>query len=130
MLDFPSVPADLSDFLLLAVRVIVAITFIASARSKFKDIKKFAKGHDLSVPVATFLAVAELAGGLGVLSGVLGQWAATGLGLIMLATLGLHLFKWHSKYWAQEGGWEYDLTLLVLCLVLVTFGLGRFILFV
>lgn len=127
MVDFPSTPETLKDILILVVRVVVAVAFLASARSKFKNIKKFAKGHDLPVPVATLLAIAEAAGALGVLSGVLGQWAAAGLALIMLSTISLHVFKWHSSYWASEGGWEYDLSLLLFCLILIVFGIGKFV---
>ena len=60
------------------------------------------------------------------LSGVLAQWAGVGLVLLMLSTISLHLFKWHSPYWAAKRGWEYDLIMLTLASVIAVFGPGQF----
>ncbi len=111
---------------LLLVRVILFVTFLTEARVKFKDIKGFAKKDGVPVPLAYFIAIAELAAALSMLSGVLAQWAGVGLVLLMLITISFHLFKWHSKYWASKGGWEYDLLMLSLAAVIAVFGAGVF----
>ena len=77
------------------------------------------------MPVLTFVMCAEFAGALGVMSGILGQLAAAGLMLLMLATMFLHIFVWKSKYWASSGGWEYDLMLFALCGTVLVFGVGE-----
>ncbi len=128
MLTF-SVPAIVIGVVLLAVRMILAVTFFAEAGVKFRNIKRFSKRDGVPIPVAYFIATAELCAALGMLSGVLAQWAGVGLVLLMCATISLHIFKWHSPYWANKSGWEYDLIMLVLAAVIVTFGAGQFVLF-
>ena len=123
-----TLPAIITGLVLLLVRIVLAITFFAEARHKLKDIKDFAKKDSLPLPLAVFVAVAELAAALGMLSGVLAQWAGVGLVLLMTATICLHVFKWHSPYWATKRGWEYDLLMLVLAAVIVAFGAGQFVL--
>jgi len=83
----------------------------------------------MPVALITFIAVAEGAGALGLASGVLAQLAAIGLMIIMCATLFLHIVVWRSPYWAQKGGWEYDLMLFLFCAVVVVLGPGMLILF-
>ena len=119
-------PVIAQSIVLLLVRILLAITFFAEARHKFKDIKAFAKQDGLPVPAATAVAVAELCAALAMLSGVLAQWAGAGLVLLMLGTTCLHIFKWHSPYWANKRGWEYDVLMLALAAVIVAFGPGKF----
>lgn len=125
MIDAGSLEFLISPLLLL-VRIILAVAFIVSAKSKLKNTAKFAKDHDIPGPMGVFIPLAELAGGLGVLSGVLAQFAGLGLALIMAGTICMHTLKWHSPYWASKGGWEYDLTLLTLGLIVFVFGPGDF----
>ncbi len=128
MFDF-TVPAIFTSIVLLLVRLVLTVTFFAEARHKFKDIKAFSKNDGVPVPAAYLIATAELCAALGMLTGVLAQWAGAGLVLLMIGTICLHLFKWHSKYWANKGGWEYDLIMLAFAAVIVTFGPGQFVLF-
>ena len=128
MLDI-TLPAYATDLILLAIRIVVAVAFVVSARNKFKNMNKFAKNHGLSIQVGYFLATAEIAGALGIATGVLGQLAALGLMLLMCSTMYLHIFKWKSPYWANRGGWEYDLMLFLLCAVLLSSGLGSYTLY-
>jgi putative oxidoreductase len=114
-----------TNVVLLLIRLVVGVAFIVSSRNKFRRLPKFAKANGLPVPVAGFLATAELAGALGLVSGVLMQLAALGLILIMTSTISLHIFRWHSPYWASAGGWEYDLMLLCLCAAVVITGGGQ-----
>ncbi|MFC4376125.1 DoxX family protein [Nocardia halotolerans] len=114
----------IQDLLLLLVRIVVAVAFFASARNKFRDIEKFAAGNAVPVPAAYFVATAELLGAIGVFLGILAPLAAGGLMLLMLATMSLHIVKWHSPYWASAGGWEYDLLMFTLAGVITVFGAG------
>ena len=116
----------IAGLLLLLVRVIVAISFFFSALGKARDLKKSAKQNGLPVGFMGFIMVAEFAGAAGMITGLLGQFAAIGLMLLMLGTMSLHIFKWHSKYWAESGGWEYDLMLFTLSGVIAVFGTGIF----
>ena len=120
------VPTVAVSLVLLLVRVILSVTFFNECYVKFKDLKGFAKRDDVPLQVAGFVATAELCAALGMLSGVLAQWAGVGLVLLMLSTISLHLFKWHSPYWAAKRGWEYDLIMLTLASVIAVFGPGQF----
>lgn len=120
------VPTVVMSIVLLLVRVILSVTFFNECYVKFKDLKGFAKRDGVPVPVAGFVATAELCAALGMLSGVLARWAGVGLVLLMLSTISLHLFKWHSAYWAAKRGWEYDLIMLTLAATIAVFGPGEF----
>lgn len=128
MVEF-TVPAIVVSVVLLLVRIILSVTFFNESWTKFKDIKKFSKNDGVPVPVAYFVATAELAAALGMLTGVLAQWAGVGVVLLMCGTLSLQIFKWHSPYWAAKRGWEYDLIMLVLAAIIAVYGPGQFVLF-
>lgn len=114
---------------LLLVRLVLVITFAEEARVKFRDLKGFAKKDGIPVGLAAVVAVAELCAAFSMASGVLAQWAGIGIMLLMCGTIGMHLIKWHSPYWASKRGWEYDVLMLVLAAVVVVFGAGQFALF-
>lgn len=126
MIHVPAIATDLSALL---IRLVVGIAFMVSSKNKSRNIKKFAKNNGLPVAVAMFVMIAEMAGALGLITGVLSQYAALGLMLLMLATMRLHIFKWKSPYWASSGGWEYDLMLFSLASAIVVHGAGRFVIF-
>src|SRR5690349_20425000 len=104
-------PAGTDDYLLLFIRLIVAFSFIVAARNKGRHIRKFAKSNGLPVPAAILVMIAEFTAGTALAVGILPQIAALILMFLMLGTIRLHIFKWHSPYWADRGGWEYDLML-------------------
>lgn len=111
---------------LLLVRAMLAVAFAREALLKLKDVPKFARNDGLPVPVAWGVVVAEAAAALSFATGVLAVWAGIGVVLLMLATTALHVFKWRSTYWAQQGGPEYDLLLLTLAAVIAVLGPGAF----
>ena len=80
----------------------------------------------MSKSATIFLGAAELAGGLGVISGVLAQLAAIGLILVMLGSIQKKIFTWRTGFWGKSGtdGWSYDTMLVVMNLVIVTTGGG------
>ncbi len=117
-------PPLLISLLLLLIRSIVGISFFFSALNKAKNPQLSAKHNNIPLPLLLFVMCAEFAGALGIISGILGQIAALGLMLLMLGTITLHIFVWKSKYWANEGGWEYDLMIFSFCAVILVFGVG------
>ncbi len=121
-----TIPVVIQSIVLALVRLVLVITFAEEARVKFRDIKGFAKKDGVPLPLAILVATAELCAALSMASGVLAQWAGIGIILLMCGTIGMHLLKWHSPYWASKRGWEYDLLMLVLAAVIVAFGAGQF----
>jgi len=74
-----------------------------------------------------FLGATEVAGGLGIVLGVLTQLAALGLILLMLGAIQKKIFVWRTGFWGKSGtnGWSYDTMLVVMNLVIVTTGGGN-----
>lgn len=122
-----TLPTVVSSVVVLLIRLVVGFSFVIASRNKSKNIKKFAKNNGLPVLVAIFLTIAEMVGGIALIIGLLSQFAALGLMLLMLGTIRLHIFVWKSPYWAAKGGWEYDLMLFTMASVILTYGGGRFV---
>jgi putative oxidoreductase len=79
---FPQL-AHFTDVALLLLRIMVGIVFMASGWSHIRDPERRSQDIEMSKPFTIFLGLAELAGSLGVILGVLAQAAAIGLILIM-----------------------------------------------
>src|ERR1700692_3112588 len=123
---FPQL-AQFTDIALLLLRLMVGIVFTPSGYKHLKDPATRSKDIGMSKSVTIFLGAAELAGGLGVISGVLAQLAAIGLILVMLGAIQKKIFTWHTGFWGKSGtnGWSYDTMLVVMNLVIVTTGGGN-----
>ena len=123
---FPQL-APFTDIALLLLRLMVGIVFITSGYKHLKEPATRSKDIGMSKSFTIFLGAAELAGGLGVISGVLAQLAAIGLILVMLGAIQKKLFTWHTGFWGKSGtnGWSYDTMLVVMNLVIVTTGGGN-----
>lgn len=123
---FPQV-AQFTDIALLLLRLMVGIVFITSGYKHLKDPATRSKDIGMSKSFTIFLGAAELAGGLGVISGVLAQLAAIGLILVMFGAIQKKIFTWHTGFWGKSGtnGWSYDTMLVVMNLVIVTTGGGN-----
>ncbi len=84
--------------------------------------------HQIGIPVpevsAALAIAAELGGGLLLLAGLYTRLAAIPVAFTMLvAILQVHL---HAGFFAQSGGFEYPLTLLVVNIALILGGGGAF----
>jgi putative oxidoreductase len=123
---FPQL-AQFTGIALLLLRLMVGIVFITSGYKHLKDPATRSKDIGMSESFTIFLGAAELAGGLGVISGVLAQLAAIGLILVMLGAIQKKIFTWHTGFWGKSGtnGWSYDTMLVVMNLVIVTTGGGN-----
>jgi len=118
--------AAYGDWALLALRLLVAAVFFTSGLSHARDPKKRGESIGTAPAFAAFLGVAEMAGALGVVSGVLIQPAAIGLILVMLGAIEKKIFVWKTGFWGEKSsGWHYDLMLVTMNLVFVTLGGGR-----
>ena len=69
------------------------------------------------------VAIAEPLGALGLIFGVLVDWAALGLAVIMVGAISMKIALWGGSFTGQ-GGWEFDLILLAANVVLVMRGAG------
>jgi putative oxidoreductase len=118
-----------SDLALLFMRLLVGWVFVSSGWRHTRDPVTRAKSIGASPGFTRFLGIAELAGGLGVALGVLTQFAALGLILIMLGAIQKKIFVWYTGFWGKgSDGWHYDLLFVAMCLVIATTGGGRFVL--
>lgn len=114
---------------LLLLRLMIGIVFLSSGWSHLKDPAERAKSIGMSKSFTLFLGLAEVAGSLGIVFGVLQQLAAVGLMLIMLGAIQKKIFVWHTGFWGEKAsGWHYDLTFLVMCLVVLFTNGGRYVL--
>jgi putative oxidoreductase len=114
-----------ANWSLFLLRVMVALVFGTSGFNHLKDPRERAKSIGMSVSFTIFLGAGEMAGALGVLVGVLTQWAAIGLILIMLGAIYKKIVKWKTGFWGEKSmGWHYDLMLVVMNLVILCTGGG------
>jgi putative oxidoreductase len=121
--------AQLTDWGLLFLRVMAGAIYVDSGFNDLKDLDARGRSIGMSRTFTAFLAVAEIAGGAGLILGVLQQLAAIGLILIMLGAIQRKIFVWKLSFWGNGGlGWSYDLTLISVLLVILFTDGGRFVL--
>jgi putative oxidoreductase len=116
-----------TDLGLLLLRLMIGIVFITSGWSHVKDPAGRSQSIGMSKGFTAFLGVAEIAGSLGIMFGVFQQLAAIGLMLIMLGAIQKKIFVWHTGFWGEKAsGWHYDLTFLIMCLVVLFTDGGKY----
>jgi putative oxidoreductase len=120
--------AQFTDIALLLLRLMTGVVFLTSGWKHLSDPQARSKDIEMSKAFTILLGAAEFAGSLGVIFGVLTQLAAIGLILVMLGAIQKKIFKWHTGFWGKSGtnGWSYDTMLVVMNLVIVTTGGGKF----
>jgi putative oxidoreductase len=125
---FPQL-ARFSGLGFLLLRLMVGAVFITSGWNDLKDYETRARNLGFSEGLTIFLGIAEVAGSLGIMFGVLTQLAAIGLIIVMLGAIHRKIFVWHTGFWGEKSfGWHYDLMLLVMNLVIAFTGGGRWVL--
>jgi putative oxidoreductase len=82
-----------ADWSLFLLRVMVAVVFGSSGFQHLKSPRQRAESLGLSVGFTVFLGAAELAGAFAIVAGVLTQWAALGLTLVMLGAIYMKVAK-------------------------------------
>ena len=125
---FPAL-VQFSDFGFLLLRLMVAVVFFDSGWNHLKNPVERSKSIGASPRFTIFLGTAEVAGSIGVALGVFAQLAAIGLTLIMLGAIQKKIVVWKIGFWGGRAyGWHYDLMLVVMNLVIITTGGGKFVL--
>jgi putative oxidoreductase len=115
-----------ADWSLFLLRVMVAVVFGSSGFQHLKSPRQRAESLGLSVGFTVFLGAAELAGAFAIVAGVLTQWAALGLTLVMLGAIYMKVAKWKTGFWGEKSmGWHYDLIFVAMNLVILCTGGGR-----
>ena len=115
-----------SDWSLFLLRLMVAIVFGSSGFNDLKSPRQRAESLGMSVGFTVFLGIAELAGAMGLVAGVLTQWAALGLILVMLGAIYMKVARWKTGFWGEKSmGWHYDLLFVAMNLVILCTGGGR-----
>ncbi len=123
------IPAALTALALLLLRLMIAAIFGTSGWSHVTHPAERAQSIGMSKGFTLFLGAAELAGALGVAFGVLVQWAAAGLVLVMLGAIQKKIFVWHTGFWGKGSqGWHYDLMLVIMNLVVIATHGGHWVL--
>jgi putative oxidoreductase len=119
-----------SDAALLLMRLLVGVVFVTSGWNHVKDPVTRGESIGVSPGFTRLLGLGELAGGLGVALGILTQFAALGLILVMLGAIQKKIVVWHTGFWGKHSdGWHYDLLFVAMNLVIATTGGGRYVLF-
>jgi putative oxidoreductase len=120
--------AQYSDHSLLFMRFMVGLIFADSGYRDLKEPRTRGESIGLPTPLAAFIGVAELLGGIGVIIGIWPQLASAGLILVMLGALQRKIFVWKTGFWGTDGfGWYYELTLVSMLLVVLFTNGGRFV---
>jgi putative oxidoreductase len=118
-----------TDLGLLLLRLMIGIVFLTSGWSHVRNPAERSKSIGMSKGFTFFLGLAELAGSLGIIFGVVQQLAAIGVILIMLGAIQKKIFVWHTGFWGEKSsGWHYDLTFAIMCLVVLVTDGGRYVL--
>lgn len=118
-----------TDLGLFLMRLMVGLVFVTSGWSHVTRLEERSKSIGMSKGFTLFLGIAEIAGGLGVAFGVLTQLAAIGLILVMLGAIYKKIFVWHTGFWGEKTyGWHYDLMFVIMNLVILFTGGGRWVL--
>jgi putative oxidoreductase len=112
---------------LLILRLVVALVFGTSGYKHLRKPKERAASIGMSVPFTIFLGVAEVAGALGLVTGIMAQWAALGLSALMLGAIYKKIVVWKTGFWGEKSiGWHYEMLLITMNLVIVTMGPGKY----
>ena len=117
MFDFFFSLYNYNDFALLFLRIIIGAIFLHHGMDKIKH----ARGKYLA------LGFAEMAGSIGMFTGLLAQPAAVGLAIVMLGATYMKKFRWHTPFVSNTStGYELDLMILASCLLILVMGAGAF----
>jgi putative oxidoreductase len=118
--------SQFTDWSLLLLRLVVALVFGTSGFNHLKSPRKRAESLGMSVGFTVFLGAAELAAAVGLALGVLTQWAAVGLVVVMLGAIYMKAAKWKTGFWGEKSmGWHYEIMLIAMNLVILCTGGGR-----
>jgi len=123
------VHTNLVDLSLLLLRLMAGVVFMAGGWNHLRDPEGRSRSIGMSKGFTIFLGAAEALGSLGMMAGVLTQWAALGLILLMLGAIQKKIFVWKTGFWGEKSyGWHYDLMLVSMNLVIFFTDGGNWVL--
>jgi len=106
----------------------VGLVFVDSGYHDLRDPAGRAAKIGLPTGLTLFIGAAEILGGAAVIIGIWPQLAALGLILIMLGALQKKIFVWKTGFWGKDGlGWNYELILVSMLLVVLFTDGGRYV---
>lgn len=118
-----------SDFAFLFLRIVIAAIFIYHAIPKLRSPQGMAQGMGWPSGAVMFLGTVEFLSALSVLLGVYLQAGAFLLMLVMMGAMKMKMMNWKAPFSANDKtGWEFDLTLFAVNLVLLITGGGMLVL--
>lgn len=120
---------NFGDYGLFSLRLAIAAIFFVHGYGKhvFWKMKPSAEMSAGKINFMKFISIAEALGAAAMLFGFLTQFAAIGLGIIMLGAIYSKIKLWKIPFSTQENtGWEFDLIILSGCVALATLGSGQF----
>ncbi len=113
------------DWAFLALRLIIGAIFIYHGYQKWGMWAADTGTTGSMLIIMRILSIAEPLGGLALILGGLTRLAAIGIAIIMIGAIYMKNIVFGSGFGGQ-GGWEFDLALFGIALVLATHGAGRY----
>lgn len=116
-----------SDVALLLLRIGLAGVFLTHGLQKWAlwNVQPSERMPAGQLRTLRLLSIAEPAGAIAVVIGLLTQLAALGFVLVMLGAIRLKATQMRKGF-SGEGGWELDFVLLIMALAVIILGPGRF----
>ncbi len=113
------------DIALLILRIIAGLIFILHGKEKFT--KEWSKSKGIPYPIGILAGIGMVAGGLGIIVGLLTQIAAIGPLIVMIGAVYFHKFKWGHPFASSKGpSYEYPLILALIALLFILTGAGAY----
>jgi len=114
----------LHDITYWGIRAVIGATFIVHSIKKFNPswqewLISIGIPPEMQIPIA----LAEFLGGIFLLVGVLTR--ITGAILAMIALGAIFYIRWENGFLIADGGWEWDLAMLSMILLIIVVGPGR-----
>jgi uncharacterized membrane protein YphA (DoxX/SURF4 family) len=97
---------------MIALRIALAVVFVVHGWAKIKNPAGVAQALGWPKNAGLLLGLIEFAAALAVLSGVLIEYGAIAMALVMVGAIYTKVTKWKLPFWSQTNtGWEFDLVL-------------------
>jgi len=117
--------SQLSDISLLILRLVVAAIFIYHALPKLKNASGMSQMMGMPAGMIFMLGVVEFASSWGMILSFYIQIAAFLLAMVMIGAIYFKIVKWRVPFGAMDKtGWEFDLILLAVNILLLVNGGG------
>ncbi len=115
-----------SSIALFALRLLIAAALIHESWLKITQAKRQSTFYHIHPTMLKLLGICEILAAVSLFTGIAIDAALWALVLLFVSSIMVQWLK-QRKYWAKEGGWEYDVMMLVCCFLLIVFGPGSFV---